>query len=313
MTTGPATVSAIVVSYNVCDLLLTCLNSLEAARACGELEDIIVVDSSSDDGSAETARVRFPGIVVQVVPNRGYGAAANAGMERATGDALLVLNSDTVIQPGAISTLAARLFSRCDIGMTGPRLQYAIGADQPTRRRFPTRWTPLFESTILEEWFPGNRWCRRYRMAGTPDSIVQDVDWLVGAALMVRREAVEQAGGFDESFRMYGEELEWCFRLRRHGWRIVYVPDALIVHHEGASTGQDPLRSRLDFDRGRVRAQRVIHGGANARIVAGALRLNYAVHIARESLKWLVGHRRDLRAQRVRGYWSLLRSDLYGE
>jgi hypothetical protein len=306
-------VSAVVVNYNVRELLLNCLDSLHEARERGELDEIIVIDSTSDDGSACAARRRYPDIEVLVVPNRGYGAAANTGIALARADAVLVLNSDTVVQHGAISTLSEHMFSRNDVGVAGPRLRYADGSTQPTRRRFPTRWTPVFESTILEEWFPDNRWCRSYRLSGGSDSEAREVDWLVGAALMVRGEAVDQVGGFDESFRMYGEELEWCHRFRRHGWRVVFVPDASIVHHEGASTGQNPLRSRLEFDRGRVRAQSLIHGDRAARIVAGALRLNYAVHLARESLKWLVGHRRDLRAQRMRGYWSLVRSSLYGE
>jgi GT2 family glycosyltransferase len=306
-------VSAVVVNYNVRDLLVECLASLACARRRGELDEIIVVDSSSADGSVAAVRELHPDVTILEVPNRGYGAAANAGMGCARGDAFLVLNSDTIVEPHAVAKLAAQLFAKPDIGMVGPRLQYPDGSLQPTRRRFPTRWTPLFESTIIEEWFPNNRWCRSYRMTGEPASGSQDVDWLVGAALMARRAAVKQSGGFDEAFRMYAEELEWCYRLGRHGWRVVYVPNAQVVHHEGASTSQSPARSRLEFDRGRLRAQRIVHGDASARLTSAALRLNYVALLAREALKWALGHRRELRAERIAAYWALMRSGLDGD
>lgn len=310
MTGGTISVSVVVVSYNVCDLLVACLESLREAIQAGEADQIIVVDSASSDGSPEMVRKCFSDMELIEVPNRGYGAGANAGIARSSGDAILVLNSDTVVQPGAIRTLATALAADPWTGMVGPRLVYPDGSPQPSRRRFPRRWTPVFESTILEEWFPANRWVRHYRMVGEPVVDLGEVDWLVGAALMVRREAVETAGGFDERFWLYGEELEWCYRLRRHGWRIRYVDDATIEHHEGASAGQDELRSRLAFDRGRLRAHRAIHGARAARTAARLIRLHYAVQFAREALKWSLGHRRELRARRINRYWTLLRSDL---
>ncbi|MEZ4521050.1 MAG: glycosyltransferase family 2 protein [Thermomicrobiales bacterium] len=166
---------------------------------------------------------------------------------------------------------------------------------------------------MLEEWLPGNRWASAYRMTDDPEPKgPQPVDWLVGAALMVRRVAAAQAGGFDESFWLYGEELEWCYRIRMHGWDIQYVPSATVVHHEGASTSQDRLSSRLAFDRGRILAQQKIHGPAIARRAMGMARLNYGLHLLREVTKWMAGHRRDLRRERIINYWTLLKSDLNG-
>ena len=310
MSPTPMTVSVVVVSYNVRNLLAACLESLRDACRRGEADQVIVVDSASSDGSPEMVRLRFPEFELLEVPNRGYGAGANAGIARARGEAILILNSDTVVQPGAIQALAEELAADPRTAIVGPRLVYPDGSPQPTRRRFPRRWTPVFESTILEEWFPGNRWVRHYRMTGEPLVDSQEVDWLVGAALMVRRAAIEQAGGFDEGFWLYGEELEWCYRLRRHGWRVRYVDRATIVHHEGASAGQDQLHSRLAFDRGRLRAHQAIHGARAARAAARLITLHYAVQLAHEALKWALGHRRELRAERVARYWTLLRSDL---
>jgi hypothetical protein len=144
----------------------------------------------------------------------------------------------------------------------------------------------------------------------SPLSTTEPVDWLVGAALMVKREVIDVAGGFDEGFFLYGEELEWCYRIRHHGWEIHYAPAATIIHHEAASTSQARLASRLEFDRGRVRAQRALHGDAVARRTARLLRLNFAMQLLREALKWTVAHRRELRRQRIGQYWTLMRSRL---
>lgn len=306
-------ISAVVVSYNVADLLRACLESLERARSSGELDEIIVIDSDSNDGSVAMVRTDFPRVKVERRPNKGYGAAANAGYALASGALILTLNPDTVVCPGAIERLASVMARDEQIGLVGPTLRYPDGEIQPTRRRFPTAWTPLFESTVFEEWFPRNCWVRHYRMLDEPvrsriDS--ESVDWLVGAAFLVRRSTIEATGGFDESFFLYGEELDWCYRIRRHGWEIHYVPEATIVHHEAASTSQDRPGSRLLFDRGRVRAQRVLHGDAVARRTARLLRLHFAIQLVREGLKWMLGHRRDMRRQRVAQYWMLVRSRL---
>ncbi len=303
-------VSVVVVNYNVVDLLAECLTSLRAAFEAGETTQVIIVDSSSSDGSPEMVRACFPEFEMFVVSNRGYGAGANAGMALATGEAILILNSDTVIHPGAIRTLSAALFADDQLGIVGPRLEHPDGSHQNTCRRFPQRLTPVFESTILEEWFPANRWVRHYRMTDDAGTDSQDLDWLVGAALMIRRETMCSAGGFDASFWMYGEELEWCYRVRQHGWHVEYVESALVTHHEGASTNQDRSGSRLEFDRGRLRAHRRIHGTHWTSVVTALLRLNYGVQLTRDALKWVIGHRRELRARRIAQYWWLLRSDL---
>ncbi|CAN5621792.1 glycosyltransferase family 2 protein [soil metagenome] len=310
MTARQPTISAVVVSFNVADLLRACLASLEAERAAGNLDEIIVIDSSSTDGSVRLVQDHFPDVCLQVVPNRGFGSAVNVGLALASSDAIFILNPDTVVCPGAVARLSRALYSANNIGLVGPRLRYPDGTNQSSRRRFPTAWTPVFESTIFEEWFPSNRWVRHYRMLDEPGQHPESVDWLVGAALMVRSDVVQQAGGFDESFWLYGEELEWCHRIGRHGWEIHCVPEAIVVHHEAASTSQDQLASRLEFDRGRIRVQRIIHGDRAARRTAWMLKLNFASQLLREGLKWIVGHRRDLRRQRVARYWTLLRSDL---
>ena len=306
----PLSVDAIVVSYNTRDLLLDCLASLEAAREGGELERVIVVDSNSPDGSAATARIAYPEFEVIDVPNQGYGAAANAGMRRSRADAMLVLNADTVVPPGAALTLTAVLAHDPCIAVAGPRLRYPDGQLQSSRRRFPQRWTPLFESTVLQEWFPDNRWAREYYVADRPEDVQQDVDWLYGAALMVRGAAYLAIGGFDERLWMYCEETEWCWRFRQAGWTVRYVPEAEITHVGGASSAFDSPTRQINFDYSRVVLQRRLYGPRVAELVRTGLQAGYVLQIARDAPKWLVGHKRPLRARRMRMYVEVLRNGL---
>jgi GT2 family glycosyltransferase len=308
-----STVSAVVVSYNVRDLLLACVASLVAAREAGELAEIVVVDNASSDDSVAAVRERFPDVRVIEAENRGYGAGANRGIADTTGDYVLILNPDTIIPLGTIGALAGYLDREAYVAVVGPLLRYPDGSIQSSRRRFPSRWTPLFESTIVEQVWPGNRFIRNYRMADEPlpaEGTAQRVDWVVGAALLVRRRAIDAVGGFDESFVMYSEEVEWCWRFRRHGWKVAWLPAVEIIHHEGASSVQDIPRRQAQFDISRVQLTRRIYGDRQAGLVRYGLLAGYLAQLAVEGAKWLLGHRRDLRAERVRLYWHGLRTGL---
>lgn len=305
-------VDAVVVSYNVRDLLLECLASLIAAREAGELARIVVVDNASSDGSATAARAADPCVEVVEAENRGYGAGANVGIAMTDAEYVLVLNPDIVVPPGSVAALANWLDAHPWHAVAGPRLRRPDGSIQPSRRRFPRPYTPLFESSLIEECWPDNPVAARYHLDDAPDDIEQDVDWVVGAAMLVRRAAIVQVGGFDESFRMYAEEVEWCWRFRRHGWRVGFVPSAEIVHHEGASAAQDVPRRQADFDASRVRLTERLHGAGWARIIEVAILADYAARLLRESAKWLIGHRRDLRRARMDFYAAALRRGLRG-
>lgn len=302
-----SSVDAVVVSYNVRQLLLECLSSLVAARDAGELARIIVVDNDSSDGSADAARAYDPAIEVIEAPNDGYGSGANIGIAVSDADMVLVLNPDTVVRPGAIGAMAGWLDARPDFAMAGPRLVQPDGTTQSSRRRFPRPYTPLFESSLVEEWWPGNLVARAYHLAGTPDDVEQEVDWVVGAAILVRKIAIQQVGAFDPSFRMYAEEVEWCWRLRRHGWRTGFVAAAEIVHHESASASQDLPRRLREFNDSRIQLTERLYGSGWARVIAAGIRVDYAIRLLRESAKWLLGHRRDLRRARMRFYADALR------
>ena len=307
-----AGVTAIVVSYNVRELLLQCLESLEAGRSAGVLDDIIVVDNSSADGSAQAVLDIFRSVRVIEAPNNGYGAGANIGIRAGNAGFLLILNPDTIVPPTAVQRLSTYLASNPDVAIAAPRLRYPDGSIQSSRRRFPSRLTPVFESTSFARLWPQNRWARNYRMDDRDEAETRHVDWVVGACLMVRRAAIDNAGSFDESFWMYCEETEWCWRLRRRGWKVAYVPDAEIVHHEGASSSQNTLRRQLAFDRSRVELQRRMYGPDTATICAAGIKASYMVDLLIESAKLVLGHRRGLRRQRIRDLTTLLGSQLSG-
>jgi N-acetylglucosaminyl-diphospho-decaprenol L-rhamnosyltransferase len=309
MNNGP-TVDVVVVNYNTRDLLLACISSLIQAQQRGELDAIVVVDCSSSDGSESAVRLSYPQLPILSVPNRGFGAGANAGIAATSSRYVLILNADTTVPSGTVAELAHYLDEHGWVAVVGPRMRYPDGQIQPTRRRFPRRLTPLFESTIIQEWWPKNPWTRHYYVNDVSGDIPQEIDWVVGAAMLVRREAIAQVGEFDETFRMYSEEVEWCWRFRLHGWRVAFLPDVEVMHHEGASTQQDIPSRQRDFDASRVLLIERMYGSRQAAFTRWALLTGYLLHIAREGLKWMLGHRRDLRRQRIAFYRRAIRDGL---
>lgn len=301
--------SVIIVNWNVQDLLRHCLHSIFANWPPSQME-IIVVDNASTDGSAEMVSAEFPDVQLIVnTENRGFPAANNQGLAVARGRYILLLNPDTEVLGDALATLIAFADAHPDVGVVGPQLLNPDGTVQSSRRRFPTLMTALFESTWLQPYAP-RRLLEHYYVLDRPDDAVQDVDWVTGAALMARREAMEQVGPLDEGFFMYSEELDWCRRFRDAGWRVVYLPTARIIHHIGKSSEQVLPARHIHFQTSKVRYFRKYHGP----LAAGMLRLfllgNYAWQLGLEAAKWAVGHKRKLRAQRIGAYWQVLRSGL---
>ncbi|MEO8083365.1 MAG: glycosyltransferase family 2 protein, partial [Ardenticatenales bacterium] len=220
----------------------------------------------------------------------------------------MLLNPDTEVPPGALATLVAALDADPALGAVGPRLRYADGALQPSRYRDPTPLTCLCDSTPLAWHWPNNPVVRRYHLADVPDDRAQDVDWLNGAALVVRSDALRAVGGLDEGFFMYSEEADLCRRLRSLGRRVRFEPAAEIVHLEGRSSGQVVAARHVHFQRSRVRYCRKHDGRAAAALVRFGLRAEFASEWLLEALKWTIGHKRAIRASRMRAYLTVIRS-----
>ncbi len=307
--------SIVIVSWNVRDLLRQCLRSILADLSACQLAnlqtcEVIVVDNVSTDGSAEMVQAEFPDVHLTVnAENRGFPAANNQGLAIAEGRYALILNPDTEVVGDALATMVAYADANPDVGVVGPQLLNDDGSVQSSRRRFPNLATALFESTWLQA-CASRRLLQRYYVQDQPDDATLDVDWVMGAALMVRQEAIEQVGPMDEGYFMYSEELDWCKRFKDAGWRVVYLPSAQIVHYGGKSSDQVVTSRHIHFQCSKVRYFRKFHGRFVGELLRWFLLGNYAWQLGLEGAKWLVGHKRPLRAERVAAYQQVLRSGL---
>jgi GT2 family glycosyltransferase len=314
----------VIVSWNVRDLLRHCLRAVEASlRDSNIFHSILVVDNASSDGTPAMLRADFPHVrLLEPGYNTGFVGGNNLAMcalgleavpfytsaQQPPPDMVLLLNPDTEPRGDALPQLVRYLETHPQVVAVGPRLCYADGSTQSSRRRFPSRLTFFWESTPLERRWPGNPWARRYHCADQDDTTIQTVDWLVGAALLVRGAAIRQAGLLDKRFFMYSEELEWQRRLRdtTPGAAVVYLPSAVITHYEAQSSEQVPLTRHLHFNRSRVLLAQMWYGSLFARVLRGFLLLCYLWELLVESGKHLLGHRRSLRRQRIGVYAAVL-------
>jgi N-acetylglucosaminyl-diphospho-decaprenol L-rhamnosyltransferase len=241
---GPA-VAAVIVNYNARDHLLECVRSL---RADG-VETVVVADNSSVDGSQEAlvgadSDARWVG----TGGNLGYGAGANRGVAVTAEPILFVLNPDVVVEPGTVKALVAALERDDGLAAVGPRIEDPDGSLYPSARRFPDLAVAAGHA-FLGYVAPNNRFSRAYKLLDWDHSQAGEVDWVSGSCFAVRRDAFEAVGGFDESFFMYVEDVDLCWRLRRAGWRVGYEPAGRVVHTGGVSTDQTPYRMILEHHR----------------------------------------------------------------
>ncbi len=220
------------------EALLGCVESLRAAG----VEEVVVVDNASNDGSL--ARLAASDAAVGLLPtgaNLGYGRAANRGAARTGAPYLLICNPDLVVQPDAVKMLLAELEEHPDVAAVGPRILDGAGGVYPSGRAIPSLLTGAGHA-LVGPFLPDNPWSRRYRQVEADPAEAREVDWVSGAFLLLRRIAFESVSGFDERYFMYVEDLDLCWRLGRAGWKVRYVPQAVIVHEQGRSAARYPLR-----------------------------------------------------------------------
>lgn len=277
----PPDLSIVIVSWNTRDLLRDCLASLPAA-APGLEAQTIVVDNGSRDGSPEMVREEFPDVdLVEAGANLGFSRGNNLAFGRARGEAVLLLNPDTVCPPDSLRLLLGRLRAEPRAGAVGPTLVDSAG--RPTLswgRRPGLRWH------LLELLGPTGSPLRRllgnesFVVIPPEDAQIRDVPYLMGACLMIRREALEQVGPLDERFFMYFEETDWCLRAAAAGWRILHVGEARVAHLEGEAAARAGDFAIAQFQHSyRLFLRKHGRGGA-----IPALR---AVQFVEYGLKWL--------------------------
>lgn len=310
-------ISIIIVSWNVQDLLLACLDSIIRSpvainQADGDkpVVEIIVVDSASSDNTVAMLGENYPQVrLLAQSENVGFTRGNNVGFEVAQGRYLFMLNPDTEIIADAIPQMLKYMDAHEDVGIIGPHTLNTDGTTQSSRRHFPTKALAFFESTWLQSFAPQAMMTHFY-ISDKPDDAILDIDWIQGSALMTRREIYEEVGGLDTDYVMYSEEMDWCKRIRNAGWRAVYLGTAQITHHGGKSTDQIGAQKHIWFQESKLRYFKKHHGTGFATILRAFLIVNYLWQIAIEGIKATIGHKRDLRKERVRMYWQVLRSGL---
>jgi len=232
-------VSIIILSWNTKQLLRDCLRSLK-----GMAVEIIVVDNGSTDGSPQMVEREFPEVkLIKNKKNLGYGQANNQGMKAATGDYLLLLNSDTVVKDEAPLKMATFLAKNPKVGAVGCCLLNPDGSLQPSAGPFPNL-SVSFVMLFLEHWW------KNLARASFPKTT--EVDWVMGAALMIRQEVLEKAGWMDEGIFMYMDEVEWCFRIKKADFKVFFYPETEIIHLFGGSSKSGRETPILNIFRGLI-------------------------------------------------------------
>jgi N-acetylglucosaminyl-diphospho-decaprenol L-rhamnosyltransferase len=240
--TGPG-LSVVILNYNAADHVRRCLASLPAG--CDGLDyETIVVDNASPQPGIEGAVAASPDVrLIRRRRNGGFSAGINTGLRAARSSAILILNPDTALAPGAAAAMLDFLRERPDIGVLGPRVLNDDGTLQLSCRRFPTFAAAAFNrNSLLTRLLPGNRYSSAYLMSGWDHSAISDVDWLSGAAMLLNRTAIEKVGMFDERYFFEIEDVDLCRRMHDAGFRVVYFPDAEVTHRIGASSRTLPNR-----------------------------------------------------------------------
>ena len=253
---APLDLAIVILNYNTRNLLRNCLRSLQLQPPDLSIA-VCVVDNASSDGSAAMVRQEFPAVHLIVNhANIGYSAGNNVGLRwfgfgrtpaARTPHYALLLNPDTLVPPGARAAMVRVMDARPQVGVAGPRVRRPDGSlDRACRRSFPTPQVSFYRMAGLSRLFPRSRRFNAYNLEYLPEDAVHPVDAVVGAYMQVRAEAIREAGLLDESFFMYGEDLDWARRIKDKGWEVWYNGRVEILHVKEAASSQS-AKSRIDF------------------------------------------------------------------
>lgn len=299
---GAPQLHVIIPNYNTSDLLCRCLASLRAQQGAPPMQ-VFVVDNASTDDSVARVRREFPEVqLLESSRNGGFAYAVNLGLRAAQNggqwraeDYVLVLNSDTELPPDALQRMVAFMESHPEAGAAGPKLVLPDGRlDRAARRSFPSPEVAFYRLFGLSALFPRSRRFGRYNLTYLDPDATTEVDSVCGAFMLVRARVVEEVGPLDEAFFMYGEDLDWAYRIKQRGWKIYYYPEVVVQHCKRASSRKIPgttLRAFYD-------AMRIFHRKHYA------ARYPRAVNLLIEAGIWLrYGLARLLRVLGRRGGW----------
>jgi N-acetylglucosaminyl-diphospho-decaprenol L-rhamnosyltransferase len=236
----------VVVNYEAGSSLTACVDSLLADGSAGGAPEVVVVDNGSADGSVSDLVAAFPDVtVIRPGANLGYGRAANLGAAATRAPIVAVLNPDAEVEPGTAAALVGRFESEDRLAAAGPQLHNPDGSRYPSARSAPSL-TDAIGHAVFGVVAPGNRFTRSYRQLDADPDVPRTVEWISGAAVWFRREALDRVGGWDERFFMFFEDVDLCRRLGADGWQIAYEPGGHVVHAVGTSRARRPMRSIVD-------------------------------------------------------------------
>jgi len=242
----------VIVNWNTLRELEECLRSVRKAGSRGT--EVVVIDNASPDGSAEMVRRKFADVrLIENRENLGFAKAANHGISASHGRYVFLLNPDAEVHPGALAALVHFGDDNADVGIFGPKILNPDGSIQYSCRRFPTLAAGIFRNSFLGRLFANNPYTREYLMADWDHNEPRDVDWVSGAALVARRDLLDDVGPLDERFFMYCEDVDLAYRAKQKGWRVMYFPGATVVHARARSSDQDPNRMIAEFHKSMYR------------------------------------------------------------
>lgn len=237
----------VILSYNTKELLRDCIRSIKKSELEGITYEIVVVDNASRDGSAEIVRKEFPDItLIANKENIGYSKGNNLGVQEAKGRYIVFLNADTLVYARTIKTMIRFMDEHQEAGAaTCKVLLPNNNLDDSCHRGFPTPWNALYHFSGLSRIFPRSRIFAGYSLRFLDLDKTHEIDSCSGAFIIVRRQAGEEIGWWDEDFFWYGEDLDLCFRLKERGWKIYFVPTVKILHYKGVSGGIKSISQHL--------------------------------------------------------------------
>jgi GT2 family glycosyltransferase len=253
------TASIIVVTWNAKRYVDECIRSL-AKHSDPASTEIVIVDNASTDGTPELIEEVLPqAVLIRNSSNLGFACGANLGLARARGKYLLLVNSDVTVPPGCVAKLTAFMEEHPDTGMLGPQMLSPDGAVRRSTMRFPTLWNQFRRALAVDSVFK-SRWAGGFLMPDFAHDRTRDVDILNGWFWVVRREALQQVGPLDQQFFMYGEDMDWCQRFQKAGWRRVFHAEASALHYGGASSAAAPVRFHIEMQRASLQYWKKHHG-----------------------------------------------------
>lgn len=276
----------VILNYNTKELLRDCLRSIEKAKTDGFRFEVIIVDNGSTDGSPQMVKGQFLKIkLIASKKNLGFAAGNNLGIRQNKGRYILFLNPDTIVMPNTFGEMIKFMDAHPDAGAATSKIELPNGKlDEACHRGFPTPWNAFCHFSGLEKIFPKSRLFAGYSLGWLPLNKIHEIDSGVGAFLTVRREAGEQVAWWDEDYFWYGEDLDFCYRIKEKGWKIYYVPRAKIIHYKGVSAGIRKESQKISTATKETMLR-------SARMSTEVMRIFYQKHYAKKYPKiisWLV-------------------------